>query len=367
MRHVTAALGALAMVAAIAVGPANAADDTVTIGAIYPIKTLTGEQGRRSSEFAADQVNASGGVLGKSLKIITYDDNFQPAEGVAAARRLMSEDGVKVVTGGINTAVANAVMQIVEENDGMFMSSVTKSPDLTKHAKGFRLNSLAVTDMGDLTKVLDRSVNPKRVVVVADISDYGKTMIDTLKGIFGDRLVDSEQYQILNQTDFSTIATKVKADNPDVTCLGFVATEQGAAVLRAMKEAGVPGARCIVPGALTPQLITAAGDAAEGAISVDNWTPDLATPENKAFVSAFRAKFNEEPGKVDFLAYQSILILAGAINKAGTATDTDKIADAMRAGTWDGPIGPLTFDGNQVVGGTPVMIQVKDGKIATVQ
>jgi branched-chain amino acid transport system substrate-binding protein len=132
-----------------------------------------------------------------------------------------------------------------------------------------------------------------------------------------------------------------------------------------MSEAGVPGARCIVPGALTPQLISAAGAAAEGAISVDNWTADLDTPANKAFVAAFRAKFNEQPGNVDFLAYTSTKILAGAINAAGTADDVAKVAKAIQSGSWDTPIGTLTFKDNQAVGGSPIMIQVKDGKLVS--
>lgn len=366
MRRIAGTISALAVAAAVWAAPASAAD-TVKIGAIYPVKTLTGEQGRRSSQFAVDEINAAGGVLGKQLEIIVYDDGFKPADGVAAARRLMSEDGVKLLTGGISTAVVNAVMQIVDQNGGLMLSAVTKSPDLTKHPYGFRLNSQAATDMADLSTVLDRSSKPQRLVVLADISDYGKIMINTLKGIFGDRLIQSEQYEVLNQTDFSTIATKTKALNPDAICLGFVATEQGAAILRALSEADVPGARCIVPGALTPQLITAAGAAAEGTISVDNWTPDLATPENKKFVEAFRAKFNEEPGKVDFLAYQSTKILAGAIAAAGTADDVAKVAEAIEKGSWDGPIGVLTFKDKQAVGGSPIMIQVKDGKIVAVQ
>lgn len=365
MKYLAGALGAVALLAVNSAVPAVAAD--VTIGAIYPIKTLTGEQGRRSSQFAVDEINASGGVLGNNLKIIVYDDAFKPADGVAAVRRLMSEDGVKLVTGGIATAVVIAAAQVVDQNGGLILSAVTKSPDLTKLKYGFRLNSLAVSDMGDLATVLERAAKPKRLALLADISDYGKVMINTLKGTFGDRLIHAEQYEILNQTDFSTIATKVKVTNPDAICLGFVATEQGASILRALDEAGVSGKRCIVPGALTPQLITAAGKAAEGTISVDNWTPDLATEANQKFVKAFRAKFNEEPGKVDFLAYESVMILAGAIKAAGTATDVSKVADAIQKGSWPSPIGPLTFKDNQAIGGAPILIEVKGGKMISVQ
>lgn len=367
MKQLTRALGALLLVSGMASVPALAADGTITLGAIYPIKTLTGEQGRRSSEFAVEEINAAGGVLGKNLRIIVYDDAFKPADGVAATRRLMSEDGVKIMTGGINGAVALAAMQVVEENDGLFLSAVTKHPELTKHPKGFRQNSLAVSDMGDLKTVLDKAANPQRLFVLADNTDFGKTMINTLQGLYGTRMVGSELYDRENTTDFSTLANKVKALNPDAVCLGFVAAEQGAAILRALSEANVPGVRCITPGALIPQVVTAAGGAAEGAISVDNWTADLATDANKKFVEAFRAKFKEEPGKVDFLAYQSINLLAAALAAAGTDSDTGKIAEALAAVSYDGPIGTVTFKDKQLVGGSPVMIQVKDGKIVAVQ
>ena len=344
------------------------AQDVVKIGAIYPVKTLTGEQGRRSSELAAQLINDRGGVLGgKKIELTIYDDAFRPAEGVAAARRLMSENGIKIITGGIASAVAIAVLQIVKENNGLFLSAVTKHPDITAYSRGFRLNTLAVTDMKDLSTVLNRAANPQRLSVLADNSDFGRTMINTLKGIYGDRMVQSEIYEIMNQTDFSTIATKTKANNPDVVCLGFVAMEQGAALMRALREAGVNAKICITPGALIPQLITAAGPASDGAISEDTWTPDLENPENKKFGSVFRAKFKEEPGKVDFLAFISINMLAGAIEKAGTATDMDKLAIALRDGTWQTPGGDYRFQDGQAVGMNPIQIVVKDGRITTVQ
>lgn len=367
MRLFIGTLSAVAMLATSALVPTNAADNTVTIGAIYPTKTLTGEQGRRSSQFAVDEINTAGGLLGKKLEIVVYDDAFQPAQGTAAIRRLMSEDHVKLLTGGISTAVVNAAMVVVDQNGGLMLSAVTKSPDLTSFKYGFRLNSLAATDMTDLGKVLDETVKPKRVAILADISDYGNFMISRLKSVYGDRIVGVEQYEVLAQTDFSTLVTKLKTLNPDATCLGFVAAEQGAAILRAMSEAGVPGARCVVPGALTPQVVAAAGDAAEGAMSVNDWTADLNTPENKVFVDAFRAKFHELPGNVDFLAYVSVKILAGAIKAAGTADDVAKVATAIEQGSWDTPIGLMTFKDHQAVGGKPLLIKVKDGQLVTVQ
>src|SRR5260221_9768353 len=70
----------------------------VTVGVVYPIKTMLGQQGRRGAELAAEMLNASGGVLkGAPLKLVVYDDNYTPADGVAAARKLASEDKVSVI------------------------------------------------------------------------------------------------------------------------------------------------------------------------------------------------------------------------------------------------------------------------------
>lgn len=336
----------------------------VRVGVLYPIKTMLGQQGRNGAQVAAEMLNAGGGVLnGRRMALIVYDDNYQPADGVAAARKLIGEDKVSVVVGAINTAVSLGVMQVAQQGGAMFLAAVTKAPQITQYDRAFRFNPLVATDGEVFNKYLKDKVRPQRLAVVVENGDYGRSIIADMKGAFGSAVVATELYEILKQTDFSTLASRVKAANPDVVCMAFSAPEQGGNLLRTLAEAGVQAKRCILPGSVTPALIQVAGPAAEGAFTLDIWAPTMDTETNRKFVAAYEAKFKAPPGKVDFLGFESVWVLGQAIRAAGTATDTAKLAATLRQGTWDSPRGPLRFPGNQATSDKWVALTVKDGRI----
>jgi branched-chain amino acid transport system substrate-binding protein len=336
----------------------------VTVGVVYPIKTMLGQQGKRGAELAAEMLNASGGVLrGAPLKLVVYDDNYTPADGVAAARKLASEDKVPVIVGAINTSVSLGINQVAQQNGMMFLAAVTKAPAITDYDRAFRFNPLVSTDGEVFNAYLKDKVKPQRLAIVVENGDYGRSIITNMKAAFGSAVVASEMFEILKQSDFSTLASRIKSANPDVVCFAWSAPEQGGNLLRTLAEAGVTAKRCILPGSITPVLLQVAGPAVEGAFTVDIWAPTMATETNKKFVAAFQSKFNEMPGKVDFLGFESIWILGHAIRKAETATDTAKLAATLRAGTWDSPRGPVKFPAGQATSEKWVTLVVKDGKI----
>jgi branched-chain amino acid transport system substrate-binding protein len=337
----------------------------VTVGVVYPIKTMLGQQGRRGAELAAEMLNASGGVLkGQPLKLVVYDDNYTPADGVAAARKLASEDKVPVIVGAINTAVSLGITQVAQQNGMLFLAAVTKAPQVTEYDRAFRFNPLVSTDGEVFNAYLKDKVKPQRLAVVVENGDYGRSIVANMKSAFGSAVVATEMYEILKQSDFSTLASRVKSTNPDVVCIAMSAPEQGGNLLRTLQETGVTAKRCILPGSVSPALLQVAGPAAEGAFTVDIWAPTMAGETNKKFVAAFQAKNNNEvPSKVDFLGFESIWILGQAIRKAGTITDTAKLAATLREGTWDSPRGAVRFPANQATSDKWVTLIVKDGKI----
>ena len=345
-------------------GAALAQPAPTTVGVIYPIKTILGQQGRRGAELAAEMLNASGGVAGGSpLKLVVYDDNFTPADGVAAARRLASEDKVKVIVGSINTAVSMGITQVAQQNGMMYLAAVTKAPAITEHDKGFRFNPLVSTDGEVFNQYIKDKVKPQRLAVVVENGDYGRSIIANMKAAFGSVVVATELYEILKQTDFSTLASRVKAANPDVVCIAMSAPEQGGNLMRTLVEAGVTAKRCILPGSVTPALLQVAGKAAEGAFTMDIWAPTMATDTNRKFVAAFQAKYSEVPSKVDFLGFESMWVLGQVMRKAGTSSDTAKLAATLREGTWDSPRGASRFPANQAASDKWVTLVVQDGKI----
>ena len=112
----------------------------------------------------------------------------------------------------------------------------------------------------------------------------------------------------------------------------------------------MPGRRFITPGGLNPDVVKIAGPGAEGVISANVWAASLSNEMNKRFVAAFQAKFHEEPLYNSFLAFEGVWLIAEAIKKAGTATDTAKVAETLQKNTWQTPRGTVRFDKNQAIG-----------------
>lgn len=354
--------------AAIAIGLAGHAfaQAPVKIGVLMPSKSLVGKQGLQGAQLAAELINADGGILGgRKIELVSYDTNFQPNEGVAAAQRLLNQDGVKVITGEISSTVALAVAQLAKASGALFVAAVPKHPDVTKggYDRVFRLNSTTAMDGSEFDGFLKNDIKPTKVAVLAENSDFGRLTIANMKQLFGAQLVAAETYE-MNQSDFNTLVTKAKGSGADLVCLAGSNMEQYGNILRVQEELKFAARRCLMPGILNSRGVQIAGKAAEGAFSADIYVPTIQNAQNQRFVAAYTAKFKETPEKIELLGFESVWITAQAMQKAGTSEDTVKIAQAIRGNVWNTPRGEVRFDKDgQASSGPLIRLVVKDGKI----
>ena len=128
------------------------AQNTVPIGFIMPTKTVLGKQAVQAAQVAADMVNATGGVLGRQVKLVVYDDNYSAAEGAAAAQRAIDQDGAKFLGGNFSSSVAMAILPIAKAENAIYIASMPKSADVSKsgYAGAFMVNTTASEDKAAL-------------------------------------------------------------------------------------------------------------------------------------------------------------------------------------------------------------------------
>jgi branched-chain amino acid transport system substrate-binding protein len=367
MRPVARFLAAIAVaLCSLAVSAAAQQTPPVRIGVLMPTKSLVGKQGLQGATVAAEMINADGGILGgRRIELVVYDTNFQPAEGVGAAQRLLNQDKVKFIAGEISSTVALAVVQLAQANGALFMAAVPKHPDVTAsgYDRVFRLNSTTAMDARDFDAVLTEKVKPAKVAVLAENSDFGRLTIANMRKLFGDKIVAAETYE-MTQNDFSTLVTKVKGSGADLVCIAGSNMEQYGNILRLAQELKVEARRCLMPGILNSEGVRVAGNAAEGAFSADIYVPGLDNPLNKRFVAAYETKYKQTPEKIEMLGFESIWLLAKAMQKAGTVDDTAKVAKTLHDEKWETPRGTVAFDkSGQALSGALINLTVKDGKI----
>lgn len=360
-----AARFAVALLALAVIAPAARAADPVRIGMIMPLKVQIGKQAAQGAELAAEMVNASGGVLGgRRIELVPYDTNVSATEGVAAVQRLLDRDRVKIVVGEAISTVALAVVPLFENRDAMFVAAIPKHPDVTneKRHNVFRMNSTVPMDSGVFNAML-KDINPQKVAAIVENSDFGLLNLQNLKTLYGPRLVFSDTYE-LTQSDFNSLVTNARGSGADLICVLGANVEQYSNALRVLGELGYKQKKCLASGTLNTQVPRIAGPGAEGTMGVDIYLPGSDTRLNRKFVEAYSAKYHITPDKLDLLGFETVWVVAQAINKAGTADDVKKLAATLRGGEWETPRGRVTFDKvGQAISGQSFRITVKGGKL----
>ncbi|MGF3027190.1 ABC transporter substrate-binding protein [Methylobacterium aquaticum] len=338
----------------------------VEIGVIFPLKNIIGKQGMQGASLAAEFIDADGGTVGRRpIKLIAYDTNFSPVEGVAAVQRLLTQDDVKVIVGEISSTIALAAIPIAKSEDALLMLAVPKHPDVTKSDYGgvFRLNTTTAMDAASFNKYLTQDVASNGIAVLVENNDVGRLSLDNMKSLFGAKLVYSDIFGV-TQSDFSVIASNVRGSGADLVCVVASNPEQSGNLFKSMADLNYKPKRCLLPGFLNSDVPKVAGPAAEGVFSEDIYAPSIDTPLNKRFVDAYKVKYKETPSKVELLGFESVWIVAQAMKAAGTATDTKKIAETLRSNEWESPRGKLRFDGvGQAASDNLYRVEVRGGQV----
>lgn len=358
-------LSIAATVGALASQSAVAQSGSIPIGVIFPTKSIVGRQGEQGAQIAADLINTDGGVLnGKTIKLVVYDSNFSPVEGAAAVQRMLSQDGVRIVTGEISSTVAFAVIPIAQSENALLMLAMPKHSDITKsgYEGVFRLNTTTVMDESSFFDYILKTVNPVKIAFLVQNDDYGLTSLEDAKKFFGSRVVFTDIFEV-KQSDFSAMASNVRGTGADLVVITAANPEQSGNLIKSMADLGFNPKRALMPGMLNNDFPKVAGKAGEGVFSEDIYAPTIDNDVNKRFVKAYEEKYKATPGKIEALAFESVWFPALAIKKAGTATDMKKIAQTLKANTWLGPRGNVVFDATgQASSSNLYHIEVKNGQ-----
>jgi branched-chain amino acid transport system substrate-binding protein len=216
-------------------------------------------------------------------------------------------------------------------------------------------------------KFLREELKPEAIAYIGENNDFGRQMLEVLKkelselpnnGIASASLFD------ITQSDFNALLAEAKASGADTLFTGGSNVEQYANIIRGAAEIGFkPEHVVLAPGTLNQRVVDLAGDAADGAVSVDIYVPSFDNPLNERFVEAYKAAYDQVPEKTEELTFEAVWLIAKAIDKAGTAEDTEAVAEALRGNSWETPRGTVTFDENGQAISDTFVVQVKDDEI----
>jgi branched-chain amino acid transport system substrate-binding protein len=352
------ALATVTLAAAI-VSPVHAqTSGDIKIGVISEAQAVAGSSIPQAAQLAADEINAAGGVDGKKIQIVSYDNHSSAAESVRAFQRAANEDHVNAVIASYISEVVLALEPWTGRLKTVMVTPGAASDVITQNiAKDY--NHLKYTFHGYLTStsladsvcaaakdILVGQLHMKSAVVMSEDAAW-TTPLDAeyLKCLpdIGLKVVDHIRVSP-DTTDFTPIFNKIEGEKPDVMITGISHVGVQPTVQWKQQEVPIPMFG-ISSQATNSTFWNDTNGAVEGVLFQAVSGPDVAvTPKTLPFVEAFKKRFGNVPSYCGYTAYDEVYYLADAFKRAGS-TDPDKLVDALEKTDYVGTIGRVQFLG----------------------
>ncbi len=364
-----AALGA--MLAGLA-GPALAQAE-IKIGEINSYSALPSFTipYRNGWQLALEEINATGGVNGKKLVVISKDDSGKPAEAVTAANELVSSEKVVMLTGTFFSHIGLAVSDFAKQKKIFFLAAEPLSDAVTLE-KGnrytFRLRPSNYMQASMLAEEAAK-LPAKRWATVAPNYEYGQSAVAVFKKVLSAKRPDiewvGEQWPPQGKIDAGPVVQALAATNPEA----ILNVTFGPDLVKFVREGNTRGLfknRAVVS-FLTgePEYLDPLKDETpDGWIVTGYPWYDIKTPEHDKFLKAYQAKFNDYPRLGSIVGYGTMKAAAAILAKAN-ATDTEKLIEAAKGLKMPSPLGEIYFrasDQQSTLGAYVGKTAVKDGK-----
>jgi len=346
-------IGAGAIVAALAAGPA-VAQDVIRIGVTQPLTgafAASGNYVTQGAKIAEDQINAAGGVLGRKIQLIVEDNKSNPTEAVATAEKLISKDKVPVLMGAWSSGLTLAVMPKLMEYGVPMLVETSSSGKITVSGNPwiFRISPTSEMEAKAFAGYV-KTLGIKKADFLATNNDFGlgasKEFSEMLKAQ-GTAIGEIETMDP-KATDFSAQLAKIKNSGSD-TLFVTTAVEQATLILKQAKEQQLKQRIITTGGSVSPdQLIQQAGDAANGSMHLVFFTPwfpeAVKNPDvAKKFVAEWNARKYAVGGLTEgFRGWDGIYTIVEAIKAAGKA-DPVAIQKALWNVKYKGINGDIAF------------------------
>ena len=362
---------ALTTVAMIAATTASNAADPIKIGVVTPLSGTyagIGQQVRWGLELATKEVNAAGGIMERQIELLFEDEEANPSVAVQKAEKLFQVNKVDFLTGTVSSGSTLAVGQLAERSGKLIATTVSFADSITGDRCSpnvFRVNARAYQQSAALAVWLSKEKPKARVFYLGPDYEMGRSTVAAFKSSAEQVGATSlgEVFAPLDSKDYTQYFGQIRAARPQVLYTS-VAGNDTVRLLTQLQEFGLLSNMTLVgaAGVITAQNLGAIGKAAEGFVTGAGYSPEIDSPENKKFITAFRAANKTDPDLYGTDFYGLIYAYKAAVEKANS-TETDKVRDALRGLKWMTPQGEKTIRaGDHQAVQTMYVVRVADGQ-----
>jgi branched-chain amino acid transport system substrate-binding protein len=306
---------------------------------------------RSGWQMALEEINARGGVLGRKLEVVSRDDGATTGDATRVADELVTREGVSLLFGSFQSNVGVAMADYANQKKVVYIAAEPLTDAITM-AQGnrytFRIRPSNFMQVGMLVDQAKAS-GAKRWAIVAPNYEYGQSAAEVFKRLIKERVpgaeIVAEQYPALGKIEAGATVSALERAKPD----GIFNVLFGPDLTQFVREGNTRG---LFEGATVLSLLTGEpewllplkDEVPEGWTVTGYPWDEIKEPRHKAFVDAYRAKYNDTPRLGSLLGYMVVYMIRDTIERAGSV-ETEAIIKALEDGKFDTVAGPVVMRG----------------------
>jgi branched-chain amino acid transport system substrate-binding protein len=349
------------------------AQNTIKIGELNSYKSQANflDPYKKGMELALEEINSSGGLLGKKVEIISRDDNSNPGDAVRAAEELVSREKVDVLTGTFLSHIGLAVTDFAKQKKFFFLASEPLTDKIVWQSGNKYTYRLRPSTYMQVAMLVPEAVKmkKKRWAVVYPNYEYGQSAAATFKTLMKQAQPDiefvAEQAPPLGKVDAAPVTQALIDAKPDAIFNVLFGPDLSKFVREGTTRGLFKGREVVSVLSGEPEYLDPLKDEAPVNWYVTGYPwYGIQTADHARFLNAYQKKFNDYPRLGSIVGYSSIMSLAAGIKKAGS-TNSEKLVEAFKGLQVSTPFGPITYraqDHQSTLGAYVGRTAIKDGK-----
>lgn len=320
-----------------------------------------GADSAKGLQMAVDEINAAGGIKGKKVRVISLDDQSKSEEAAAVTTRLINQNHVVAILGGMSSGRSKAAAPIAQANKIPFVSHASTSPDVTAIGEFiFRICFIDPFQGLVVARFANENLKVKTAAILRDVkNDYSVGLADVFAEEFkkrGGKIVGDASY-MSGDVDFKAQLTQLRSVNPEMIFIPGYYSEVGL-IARQARQLGVKSIFMGGDAWDSDRLYQIGKDAIDGGYYVHHYSTESTVPTVAAFVKKFRSIHNSTPQVLSALEYDAAKVLFAAIERAPDLSGEAIRKELAKTKDFDGVTGKITLNEKRDAVKSAVVVQV---------
>jgi len=320
---------------------------------------------KRGAEMAADEINKAGGINGRTIQILSEDDEGRPEKAATVVTKLIDQDKVIALIGEVASGNTLAAAPKAQAAKVPMISPSSTNPAVTQVGDYiFRVCFIDPFQGEVMAKFAANTLKAKTAAIMLDFnSPYSRGLTEFFEKSFtklGGEVVSKQSYT-QGDRDYKGQLTSIRSLNPDVIYVPGYYGEVGV-IAKQAKQLDIKAPMLGGDGWDAPQLWELGGDALNGAYMSNHYSVEDPSPAIQKFVADYKTRYSIIPDALAALGYDAMKVLADSLKRSGT-TNGSKLRDAIAA-TKDfaGVTGVITINAERNAVKPAVVLKLQDGK-----